>query len=107
MVGLHFVLHFSELFLDGSLKALKCSLKVQCHISPASITDVMWVHLECGIVSAVVVVPSSGGIGFLLPSLVSEQLGAAAAKAHPADSTENLELIVIFSRYWAKRYSSA
>lgn len=45
MVGPHFVLHFLTLFLDGSLMALKCSLKVQFHITPSHITDVMQLHL--------------------------------------------------------------
>lgn len=107
MVSLHFILHFSILFLDGSLKALKCSLEVQFHITPAPVTDVVWLYLVCSILSAVVVVPSSGGIGFLLLSLVSGQPRAAGAKVHPADTTENLELIVIFCGYQAKHYSSA
>lgn len=102
-VGLHFILHFSVLFLDGSLK----TLKVQCHITPLPITDVMWLHLMCSFMSAVLVPPSSRGSGFLLLSLVSEQPRAAAAKVHPADTTENLKLIVVFWRYWAKHYSSA
>lgn len=103
VVDLHFILHFSVLFLGGSLK---CCLKVQCHITPAPITDVMWLHPVCSFVSAVVTAPSSGGIGFLLPSLASEQPRASAAKVHPADSMENLELTVIFCRYWAKHYSA-
>lgn len=88
VVGLHFIWHFSVLFLDDSLKALKC------HIIPAPITDVMWSYLVRGFVSAVVA-PSSGAIGFPLPWLVPEQPRAAAAKVHPADTAGNLELIYI------------
>lgn len=93
VVGLHFVSRFSVVFLEGSLKALKC------HITPAPVADVVWSHLVCSLVSAVVASPSSGAIGFPLPWLVSEQPRAAAAKVHPADTTENLELIVICSIY--------
>lgn len=99
------------MYMDASLPAHRLllflpSVKVSA-AKPAPVTDVVWLYLVCRILSAVVVAPSSGGIGFLLPSLVSGQPRAAVAKVHPADTTENLELVVIFCRYWAKHYSSA
>lgn len=45
MIGPDFILHFLILFPGGSLMVLKCSLRVQFHIAPRRITDVMQLHL--------------------------------------------------------------